>query len=231
MADKAAAEGEVPYLSFNSDITNPADLNPPVAADAKKKDPKLGDTWSLWEQPLGAAENQDLREVCTFSSVKEFWAVWNHVPQPSILLDGKRWTRIAKDGKKEVIDKFMVFRKGIKPQWEDPKNENGGEYRVELKPDIGGGTIDELWNNVVLGVVGEIIDPAEFITGVRFLDKLGTKKPCLRIELWFEDYTEENKKFALRGNLERMLRTRLDGSEGIVTWGRTQIKNHRGMGN
>jgi len=227
-----APAGEVPFLSLNTNITNSADLAASVAADAKKKDPKLSTTWVLYEQ--STASKFGAREVLKISTVKQFWSCWNHLPQPSHLLEGKRWAR-TENGKKDYINGFMIFKDGIKPEWEDDQNSAGGHFQLELKPDLGGGMIDELWNNVVLGTIGDLIEPADMITGIRLVDKLNDKaqlgnrqppKPNVRLELWFNDWSDEDKKYKLRGSFEKALRQRLDGTEAAVTWGYTQSKTH-----
>mmetsp|Transcript_12588 Transcript_12588/g.22233 ORF Transcript_12588/g.22233 Transcript_12588/m.22233 type:complete len:234 (-) Transcript_12588:102-803(-) len=225
-----APDGEVPAFSLNPNITNPADVAVPAPADAKKQDPKLSVAWVLWEQC--ASGEFTTRPVLKMSTVKQFWSCFNSLPQPSQLLEGKRWMRTEK-GNKEHINGFMLFKDGIKPEWEDEQNANGGHYQLELKPDLGGAVIDELWNNVVLGVVGDLIEPADMVTGVRLIDKLADKnplgkvsKPVVRLELWINDFSDEDKKYKLRGSFEKMLRQRLDGSEATVSWGYTQTKPH-----
>ena len=52
------------------------------------------------------------------------------------------------------IDCFMLFRKGIRPEWEDPKNARGGHllYQIQFpKPDL----VDALWQNLFLDLIGE----------------------------------------------------------------------------
>ena len=66
----------------------------------------------------------------------------------------------------------MIFRDNIRPEWEDRMNEKGGHFQFQLKPNVGGGQIDEYWNNLVLGMIGATIEPANMITGVRLVDKL-----------------------------------------------------------
>merc|ERR1719464_1098701 len=60
--------------------------------------------------------------VASFSTVKGFWKYWNHLPQPSELLDGKKFVREGADSARNVVDALMVFRDGIKPEWEDATN-------------------------------------------------------------------------------------------------------------
>eukprot|EP00930_Biecheleria_cincta_P051943 TRINITY_DN3716_c0_g1_i1.p1 TRINITY_DN3716_c0_g1~~TRINITY_DN3716_c0_g1_i1.p1 ORF type:complete len:234 (+),score=41.47 TRINITY_DN3716_c0_g1_i1:79-780(+) len=232
MGDKAAIAPDIPFLSFNSKITSAADVTLPPPPDGKTKDPKLGASWTLWEQPDAAKGSStyagEVRPVVNFSTVKEFWACWNHLPQPSQLFEGKKFVRME-NGKKQYISGFSIFRKGIKPEWEDPANASGGHFQIELKAEIGGALLDELWNNMVLGMVGGLIEPADMITGARLIDKLvvAKGKPMVRIELWFKDMDDEDGKFKLRGSFEKMLRMKLDGSEGPVLWSYTQTKPHQ----
>ena len=45
-----------------------------------------------------------------------------------------------------------------------------GHLQVQFKPSLGGGQLDEYWNNLVLGVIGGTIEPAGVITGVRLVN-------------------------------------------------------------
>ena len=84
-----------------------------------------------------------------------------------------------------TIDTFSMFKKGIRPEWEDPANAKGGEIflRKTLNPE----TSDLYWENLVLGVLGESIEDEDEICGCRIVDK--TKKgkdtrPLYRFEVW-----------------------------------------------
>eukprot|EP00493_Phyllostaurus_siculus_P018625 UN18919 len=96
----------------------------------------------------------------------------------------------------------MVFREGIKPEWEDPANASGGHFQFQLKDILGGGLIDEYWNNIVLGIVGGTIEPAEMITGARLVDKRQQRNSFVRVEVWFSSYEETDKMDLLQKNLE-----------------------------
>lgn len=231
----------VPYLSFNPSITPSDSIAPKPKAEELEKmqkiDPKLQYTWTIWEQHVPPkdkkVEYSDLsKQSLSFSTVKDFWACWNHLPQPSELLNGKKFTR-EKDGTRTIVDSLMIFRKGVRPEWEDPENKKGGHFQLQLKPTLGGGAIDELWNNLVLGMVGGGIEPSDMITGIRLVDKLSHKtKPVIRIEVWFNDMdaSDTGRLYHLKGNFERCMGTGLDGNMRQVTWGYTETIKHEQQG-
>merc|ERR550525_2042255 len=101
----------------------------------------------------------------------------------------------------------MLFRDGISPEWEDHANAGGGHFQILLKPNAqgGGGQIDEYWNNLVLGIIGETIDHGDIITGVRLVDKLtgkGKVNDCIRLELWYHTRATPQECNALRRSME-----------------------------
>jgi len=235
-----AQKADMTYLSLNTNITESDKISPEPSADILEQmesmDPPLSSTWCVWEQrkqekSSKLAEYSDAtKNVCSFSTVKEFWACWNHIPQPSELFEGKKFVR-TEGGKQIVIDSLAIFKDGVAPEWEDPQNANGGHFMVTLKTILAKGLIDELWNNIVLGIISGSIEPAGMITGARLIDRLDNKmKALLRIEVWFNEYDEESassgKVYDLRGSFERCMRLGLDGKDKSVTWGRTEMKSH-----
>merc|ERR1719277_1607864 len=91
------------------------------------------------------------------------------------------------EGVYNAVEALMIFRDGVRPEWEDEANASGGHFQFQLKPVLGGGQIDEYWNNLVLGMIGATIKPADMITGVRLVDKLSGARASdvIRIEVWF----------------------------------------------
>ena len=120
-------------------------------------------------------------KLCDFETVEEFWGYWNAIPKPSqIFFDGHSRKRFAD----RTVSSFSIFKKGVKPEWEDDANKRGGEWfcRKRMDPAV----LDEHWLHLVLGVVGETIDSGDEITGVRVVDK--SKRDIMyRIELWFRN--------------------------------------------
>uniref|UniRef100_A0A7S3S113 Eukaryotic translation initiation factor 4E n=1 Tax=Strombidinopsis acuminata TaxID=141414 RepID=A0A7S3S113_9SPIT len=235
MADKP--NGGPQFLSFNSRISpGMASYQSPSAAELeemKSKDPSLRFTWTIWEQIMHNSNDKNQQysdathRVASFSTVKNFWKYWNHLPQPSELLDGKKFVRETGDTR-NVVDALMVFKEGIKPEWEDAMNANGGHFQFQLKPSLTGGVIDEYWNNIVLGMIGGTIEPAEMITGVRLVDKLAQQRTAsVRIEVWFSNMDDAEKVDLLQKNLERCMTTKLDGTPSAQgAWGKTERKPH-----
>ncbi|CAK0893687.1 unnamed protein product [Prorocentrum cordatum] len=172
--------------------------------------------WTLWTQNSG---QYAVQKVVAFETAQEFWKVWNGVPQPSELFDSKRFIKETTNGTGVAgVDGFMIFRNAIKPEWEDPANAKGGHFQILVKPTSGGGTLDEWWNNLVLGMIGETIECSHRINGVRLLDKMGSSKgkvlDNVRLEIWYHGSTTHDEGQQLRKSLEKCLITQLDGTLG-----------------
>eukprot|EP00931_Biecheleriopsis_adriatica_P109221 TRINITY_DN8348_c0_g1_i1.p1 TRINITY_DN8348_c0_g1~~TRINITY_DN8348_c0_g1_i1.p1 ORF type:complete len:239 (-),score=54.95 TRINITY_DN8348_c0_g1_i1:55-771(-) len=233
MASKV--ENAAPYLSFNSKYApDMGSYQTPSAAELeemKAKDPPLRCTWTIWEQLAQTTRDSSqysasTQQVASFGTVKNFWKYWNHLPQPSMLLDGKKFIRV-KEENKNVVDALMLFREGIKPEWEDAVNASGGHFQFSLKAMTPGGVIDEYWNNIVLGMIGGALEPVDMITGVRLIDKLSHKRqPHIRIEVWFANWADTDKVDLLQQNLEKCMSTHLDGTVGTPAWGKTERMSH-----
>jgi len=221
------------YLSFN-DTLNPNLKFTTEDGDAEevKKDLPLRYTWNIWEQIMQSTDGKTAQysdathKVSSFTTVQDFWRHWNHLPQPSELLEQKRMVREQADGL-HVIDALMIFRDGVRPEWEDKMNASGGHFQYQLKPSISGGQIDEYWNNLVLGLIGAAIEPANMITGVRLVDKLSGPRAAnaIRLEVWFSNYDDTQAVNTLRRNVERCMATHLDGTQGQAPRGETKSHN------
>lgn len=104
------------------------------------KDKTLCRSWTLWylRPPVGCKSNQEnfeslLKDIGTFSTVQEFWAIY---------LSLKRVTDLA-----EGTTDYSLFTSDIRPVWEDPSNADGGKLVLRLKK---GGTISErFWELLV----------------------------------------------------------------------------------
>jgi len=238
----ADAMSHTGFLSFNEQLGGKQNFGIPEeeddeVAEALREPMKLKDNWVLWEQVVpnettgkATSYNDNTHKVTKFTTVQDFWGIWNGLPQPSELLDQKRIMRNQSNGQSVAIDAIMIFKEGINPEWEHPMNANGGHFQMQLKPSMGGGQIDELWNNIVLGMIGGTIEHNELITGVRLVDKLSGPKNAnaIRIELWFTKYENQPAVNALRKSMEKIMNTRIDGSQGSAM-PKPDTKSHNTM--
>jgi translation initiation factor 4E len=105
----------------------------------------LQNTWCLWvnmSNPSKKTQKQDWTNnnamVHSLSTVEEFWCLYNNINGPSCLGNGD----------------VSFFKKGIVPAWEDETCSSGGRWVVKLekvRPD----TMDEMWLNLILALIGE----------------------------------------------------------------------------
>ncbi|RHY22537.1 hypothetical protein DYB25_005138, partial [Aphanomyces astaci] len=137
----------------------------------------LHTAWSIWElREMSKGNYADkLHKLCTFKTVEDFWGYWNNLPKPSqVLNDGVTKKKLGD----RAIESFCFFREGITPEWEDPINLSGGEWQLQAEE------LDHLWDKLVLGMIGETIDPDNEITGARIIHKNKKDQHSYRFELW-----------------------------------------------
>lgn len=150
--------------------------------------------WVLWKHTGGHKKDPDawkdsFKELCAFSTIEDFWRYFNHIPKPSeVFFDGDSKKRVGL--KDEIIEEYSLFKKGIEPEWDDPKNKIGGEWfwRANMDGDI----LDLFWVNMVLGVIGETMEDPTLgvhINGARVVDK-SKGYPIYKIELWLDTKDE-----------------------------------------
>lgn len=217
------------FLTFNPKLQQQNSLYQTTNAgevsdvDVVEKMP-LQNEWTIWEQLENDSHKDytsNMKPVLTFSTVQEFWRIWDNLPQPSQLMTDHRMISKAQDGPPQMVDAMMIFRDNVKPMWEDPLNANGGHFeaRYQLtKDEDSQARIDEHWNNIVLGIIGATVDPVNVITGVRLVDKLRTSRGggFLRIEIWFTDTGNPDARKQLKESIEATMSTRPDGTRDML---------------
>lgn len=137
----------------------------------------LNNKWTLWytKPQVNKSENWHdlLKPVITFSSVEEFWGIYNSIPQANQL---------------PMKSDYHLFKEGIKPEWEDEQNSKGGKWQFAFnnRRDVGS-IIDDLWLRGLLSVIGETIeDDEDEVNGI----VLNIRKQVIRIGLWTKDCDE-----------------------------------------
>jgi len=132
-------------MSSGSVSPQSRELSPSAELEAPGPDtPKhpLQNDWTLWyfKNDRQKSWELNLKEVITFSTVEDFWALYNHIEKVSHLGNG--------------CD-YSLFKKGIQPAWEDPANEKGGRWIFTVAKQFSKQSLDTFWLEVLMCLVGE----------------------------------------------------------------------------
>lgn len=139
------------------------------------------------------------------STVEAFWRYFEHIPMPSNVFAtmdaSSRVSRPKVDGR--ILEAIGLFKTGPRPEWEDPLNLKGGhwECRKEMPLHI----LDQLWKDLCLALVGELLEKGRDIVGARVVDKSKSRKVEYRLEVWIAT-THEDVVNEVLGNLQNALR-------------------------
>ncbi|KAJ9148350.1 Translation initiation factor eIF4E3 [Pleurostoma richardsiae] len=102
----------------------------------------LRNGWVFWFRPPIPKSNgyipyeKTVHAVAGCDTVEEFFAVYKHLKRPSSL---------------PLVSDYHIFKKGIRPIWEDEENKKGGKWIVRLKK----GVADRYWEDLVLAIIGD----------------------------------------------------------------------------
>ncbi|KAH1055008.1 hypothetical protein J1N35_033073 [Gossypium stocksii] len=99
----------------------------------------LEPSWSFWfDNPRAKSKKatwgSSLRPIYTFSTIEQFWSLYNNMDHPSKLAMGAN---------------FHCFKHKIKPRWEDPVCANGGKWTVIFRK----GKSDTSWLYTLLALI------------------------------------------------------------------------------
>ncbi|CAG9313905.1 unnamed protein product [Blepharisma stoltei] len=127
----------------------------------KKKTNKQKITLKAWEERL--------KKINTFKTVEDFWHVYNNIKVP---------TDIKGRGD------YFLFREGILPEWEDPRNAQGGAWSFKTEHLE---KINEQWLNSELALIGcQFLDLSPHICGA----ELSVRVNRFRIAIWTDSIEE-----------------------------------------
>lgn len=97
-------------------------------------------TWWYLNDERSKTWEERLKKVYTFSTVPEFWALYDAIRPPS--------------GLNPQCD-YNVFRDGIQPMWEVDENENGGRWLIVIDRSKTPEMVDAIWLEILMALVGE----------------------------------------------------------------------------
>ena len=134
------------------------------------------------------AQNQ-ARVVFSFSSLGEFASLWNRssynqISQLLFDLENSQARRIRLGQESKVVENILLFKQGVKPLWEDPRNKFGGALTIELQR-VRPEELDGIWRELVFSFVGNTFPNLDHVNGIRLMDKM-KKKKFVKIEIWID---------------------------------------------
>lgn len=103
------------------------------------KEHALRSTWIIWYRPPTPKYSdyeKSTAPIASIYSVESFWSIYSHLKRPSLL---------------PTVSDYHIFKKGIRPVWEDEANKKGGKWVVRLKK----GVADRYWEDLLLAMIGD----------------------------------------------------------------------------
>jgi len=153
---------------------------------------KLNSSWTIYydipQQKKSTAQTwqQNIKVIATFNTIEDFWGVFNSIPPVS---------KIA------PASSYFLFREGIKPEWEDKQNEEGGRWAVTLTRM--GSKIDEYWMNLVLACIGESFEYPEQVNGA----VASVRVRGDRLALWTRNWKNEEETLNIGKHFKSLIGT------------------------
>jgi len=137
----------------------------------------LQNSWTIWYDNPQKRTNQaswgdHLKKITTFSTVEDFWRVFNNLKPASTLAQGSN---------------YHIFKEHIEPKWEDAANSKGGKWTVTIPPKSRAIGLDQMWLWTVLACIGETFLSPDDVCGL----VVSVRKAGDRVQIWTRDATNE----------------------------------------
>ena len=199
-------------------IKDAKDIIPQTNKDIPLSSVKFSKTWAFWEsytsKTVKLSYEEANKKIFQWNDIVTFFQFWNKYPGNNInniFYDGKDIKFFFEE--KFRINSMNIFVDGIKPMWEDPKNNGGKSIQLEYK--MQKNKMEEFstaanfqWKKLALSTMGMTIPGADFINGIRFIDKTDFDRGKIimfRIEVWVGKDIDQNTLDELCKNLEKNL--------------------------
>lgn len=156
--------------------TSRASTNPSPLMELEISKHPLQNKWTLWYYKNDRTKNweDNQKEVITFSTVEDFWALYNHIEFASNLLTG--------------CD-YSLFKEGIKPMWEDPQNAKGGKWLLTSDKKMRNQRLDNNWLEIMMCLIGEAFGENGVIVNGAVVNIRGKND---KIAVWLADSYDTN---------------------------------------
>ena len=145
-------------------------------------------TWTIWEMWSQNPQNQEnykenMQPVGDFECLHSFWQHWNYLPHavPSDLFYDLKSNQQPMVYPEQIsVDAVSVFETGVIPAWEDPVNKTG--CTVSVRRQVQPEKIKEVWDRLVMSIIGESLPFSEQVVGCRVV----SKQKFTKFEVWLK---------------------------------------------
>ncbi|KAK0423793.1 hypothetical protein QR680_008336 [Steinernema hermaphroditum] len=127
-----------------------------------------------------------LKQLVAFNTVEGFWAIYNHILPPSRLDFGSD---------------YYVFRKGIKPMWEDDNNAKGGRWLISIDRTKRSARLDAFWIELLIALIGEQFEDSEHICGI----VVNCRHKGDKISVWTRDAEKDDINLRIGMQLKKLM--------------------------
>uniref|UniRef100_A0A5B7BQ25 eIF-4F 25 kDa subunit n=1 Tax=Davidia involucrata TaxID=16924 RepID=A0A5B7BQ25_DAVIN len=138
----------------------------------------LEHSWTFWFDNTAKSKHgawgSSMRAIYTFSTVEEFWSLYNNIHHPSTLVVG---------------GDLHCFKNKIEPKWEDPVCANGGKWGLIFQK----GKSDTSWLYTLLAMIGEQFDHGDEICGA----VVNVRNRQEKIALWTKNAVNETAQISI----------------------------------
>ena len=181
-------------------------ITPEKKTDIPLNSVQFSKSWTFWETYTSKTKKLEYanskRLIFKWNDLITFFQFWNKYPGKdikNILFDGNKVKYFFNE--KYRITSMNIFQEGIEPMWEDEQNKGGKYFQLDYKiKNDEMDTFSELanihWKKLALTTMGGSIPHADYINGIRFVDKTDFDRGKIimfRMEVWLRKNMEENK--------------------------------------
>jgi len=185
-----AFDNSLEFLSLNNKCDDDLTIAAENAELLEVEDPQhpLNNCWTLWylENDRNKSWEEMLHKVTSFDTVEKFWSLITHIKPPSELMLGSD---------------YSLFKKGIRPMWEDEANVNGGRWVINLTKSAKM-ALDSFWMDAMLCLIGEACKHSDDLCGV----VVNIRGKSNKISIWNADGGNQTTVLEIGRILRKVLR-------------------------
>jgi len=182
-------------IQVKEDLTIEDYLNLGISREIVMMKHPLANKWVFWwgRNDKSKTWEQNQEKIATVDTIEDFWQVHNYIEPASKLGQG--------------CD-YMVFKKGIQPDWEDFQNMAGGRWIANIDRNSRDDVVDDFWLEILFIMIGEHAgDYADMVNGAVINIRAKTHK----LAVWLKDANNMNAVM----QIGRLMKSRLNMRERI----------------